>query len=188
MKFNLKDAPYDDRFLLNLWTYLYFSNEKSFLDKEKGVFWKRKGLYKVTWMDRYLFKSEKITFSEIEYVKESLKKFSIDDIKIIVLYIEVMNITDPFKSTISLINQTIKKIFVVAISFLISYKILPPEQILKTITDKNFVEVILELLLYFAIFIYYFRPLYLDSTHFRKKEEIKKILPKILQDVIDESK
>ena len=100
MNINYKRIHLDRNFELNLWVLLYFSNPKTVV-LEEDIFWrlyvkfkKGKVLQGNLRFHKWLLKSSKTTFDEIDIIFSSLSTLSTYDLKILLMLIENRQVDD----------------------------------------------------------------------------------------------
>lgn len=127
-----------------------------------------------------------MTLQEVEFVKESLEQISLEELQGINSYIILRESDNVIKSEIKLLTDLLKNSFILVITIIASYKILPKKILVEFFLNKDILEVLILTLLYLIIMFMYLRPTYLDFTYTRKRVEIANIFPKILFEVIQE--
>lgn len=96
LRFDYKEQSFDKEYLLEFWIYLYYINPSSMnrLVKKKKV---SKKIQKIGWLTKFFFKRSDVYLTELIYVKESLEKFSLNDLRVIQYYINMVKIeSNPF--------------------------------------------------------------------------------------------
>lgn len=127
-----------------------------------------------------------MTLQEVEFVKESLEQISLEELQGINSYIILRESDNVIKSELKLLTDLLKNSFILVITIIASYKILPKKILVEFFLNKDILEVLILTLLYLIIMFMYLRPTYLDFTYTLKRVEIANIFPKILFEVIQE--
>lgn len=126
MNFNYKRRFRTGNYLLELWTYLYFTNDKSVdevLASSRLLAFKffrrllRNKFITYSWFQKARFKREQITVSEIGIVKDSLYKISTSELEDLHYFIKVPVsndvILDSLKNTFSVVKNLVPIILTV---------------------------------------------------------------------------
>jgi len=138
LSFDYKTTHFDKYYLIKLWTYLYFLNQKAVLYEDKrsvSNFWNKilkkensknkLSTKNVSNIDEWYFKSQKMTLQEVEFVKESLEQISLEELQGINSYIILRESDNVIKSELKLLTDLLKNSFILVITIIASYKILP---------------------------------------------------------------
>lgn len=99
-----------------------------------------------------------MTLQEVEFVKESLEQISLEELQGINSYIILRESDNVIKSELKLLTDLLKNSFILVITIIASYKILPKKILVEFFLNKDILEVLILTLLYLIIMFMYFTP------------------------------
>ncbi|WP_242258310.1 hypothetical protein [Streptococcus thoraltensis] len=193
MNIDYKRIHLDRNFELNLWVLLYFSNPKSVV-LEEDIFWrlyvklkKGKVLHGNLRFRKWLLKSSKTTFDEIDVILSSLSTLSTYDLKILLMLIENGQVEDLFSEAKKFVNSVVSKasrILLILIPIFLSYEVVF-QSLISWVNTKNLFNTF-RLITYIS-FAYIYYVLYVDLLlHNSKKKEVKRYLPRLIYQVLEQ--
>lgn len=197
VNFNYKRRFRTSNYLLELWTYLYFTNDKSAVEVVINsrlfvykIFWKNRFM-KYTWCRKFWFKRDQITATEIGIVKDSLYKMSTSELEDLHYFIKVPVsndvILDSLKNTFSVVKN------VVPITLTIVTGVLGSD-FLGSLLDNvmknsnNILQIAIIIIGYYCIYLMYKTLIVEVFSTTMKKREINRILPLLVNDILKERK
>lgn len=200
MNFNYKRRFRTGNYLLELWTYLYFTNDKSVdevLASSRLLAFKffrrllRNKFITYSWFQKARFKREQITVSEIGIVKDSLYKISTSELEDLHYFIKVPVsndvILDSLKNTFSVVKNLVPIILTVVTGVLGSDFL---GSLLDTVmkNSNNILQIAIIIIGYYCIYLMYKTLIVEVFSTTMKKREINRILPLLVNDILKERK
>lgn len=197
MNFDYKNFLRTNNYLLELWTYLYFTNEKSAVEIlansnifVENFFGKNK-IVKYTWWRKVRFKRKQITVSEVGIVKDSLNRLSISELEDLRYFIKVPIsndiILDSLKNTFSIVKNLVPIILTLLTGVLGNNFLSSLLDIFKENTN-NVLQIAIILTGYYGIYLIYKTMIIEVFSTTMKKREINRILPLLVDDVLKEKR
>lgn len=197
MNFDYKNFLRTNNYLLELWTYLYFTNEKSAVEilANSNIFvenfWGKNKIVKYTWWRKVRFKRKQITVSEVGIVKDSLNKLSISELEDLRYFIKVPIpndiILDSLKNTFSIVKNLVPIILTLLTGVLGNNFLSSLLDIFKENTN-NVLQIVIVLTSYYGIYLMYKTMIIEVFSTTMKKREINRILPLLVDDVLKEKR
>lgn len=200
MNFNYKRRFRTGNYLLELWTYLYFTNDKSVdevLASSRLLAFKffrrllRNKFITYSWFQKARFKREQIMVSEIGIVKDSLYKISTSELEDLHYFIKVPVsndvILDSLKNTFSVVKNLVPIILTVVTGVLGSDFL---GSLLDTVmkNSNNILQIAIIVVGYYCIYLIYKTLIVEVFSTTMKKREINRILPLLVNDILKERK
>lgn len=197
MNFDYKNFLRTNNYLLELWTYLYFTNEKSAVEilANSNIFvenfWGKNKIVKYTWWRKVRFKRKQITVSEVGIVKDSLNRLSISELEDLRYFIKVPIsndiILDSLKNTFSIVKNLVPIILTLLTGVLGNNFLSSLLDIFKENTN-NVLQIAIILTGYYGIYLIYKTMIIEVFSTTMKKREINRILPLLVDDVLKEKR
>lgn len=195
MNFNYKRRFRTSNYLLELWTYLYFTNDKSAVEVAINsrlfvykIFWKNRFMI-YTWCRKFRFKRDQITATEIGIVKDSLSKMSTSELEDLHYFIKVPVsndvILDSLKNTFSVVKNLVPIILTIVTGVLGSDFL---DSLLDTVmkNSNNILQIAIIIIGYYCIYLMYKTLIVEMFSTTMKKREINRILPLLVNDILKE--
>ncbi|WP_155265877.1 hypothetical protein [Streptococcus equinus] len=197
MNFDYKNFLRTNNYLLELWTYLYFTNEKSAVEilANSNIFVEnflgKNKIVKYTWWRKVRFKRKQITVSEVGIVKDSLNRLSISELEDLRYFIKVPIsndiILDSLKNTFSIVKNLVPIILTLLTGVLGNNFLSSLLDIFKENTN-NVLQIAIILTGYYGIYLIYKTMIIEVFSTTMKKREINRILPLLVDDVLKEKR
>lgn len=197
MNFDYKNFLRTNNYLLELWTYLYFTNEKSAVEilANSNIFVEnflgKNKIVKYTWWRKVRFKRKQITVSEVGIVKDSLNRLSISELEDLRYFIKVPIsndiILDSLKNTFSIVKNLVPIILTLLTGVLGNNFLNSLLDIFKENTN-NVLQIAIILTGYYGIYLIYKTMIIEVFSTTMKKREINRILPLLVDDVLKEKR
>ncbi|SER45909.1 hypothetical protein [Streptococcus gallolyticus] len=200
MNFNYKRRFRTGNYLLELWTYLYFTNDRSVdevLASSRLLAFKffrrllRNKFITYSWFQKARFKREQITVSEIGIVKDSLHKMSTSELEDLHYFIKVPVsndvILDSLKNTFSVVKNLVPIILTIVTGVLGSDFL---GSLLNTVMENsnNILQITIIIIGYYCMYLMYKTLIVEVLSTTMKKREINRILPLLVNDILKERK
>ncbi|KXT75184.1 hypothetical protein STRDD10_00420 [Streptococcus sp. DD10] len=91
MKFDYRTSYYNRYYLLKLWEYLYFSNEKSWKYFKGDFSPESQRIQKINWYTKFRYRGRTLNVEEVEIVKEQLSKMKVGELENLIEFIEMVH-------------------------------------------------------------------------------------------------
>lgn len=193
--FDFKIAKYDNKYLLKLWSKLYYEDAvvQVKLDSKKRIAKNsQKKIYKISILDRYFFERLPISYEEVEVVKRGLSKRTLEELKVLEIYLQSTKVQNEVVESWRMVWLFLKKLNNLIVSFILVLGIFRYETVQelfkKVISSNSFWYLFIVFVIYSITIIYlYTGTSFMFSTKY-KSQQIESIFPVILKDVLDDKK
>ena len=185
MEFDYRTSHYNRFYLLKLWEYLYFSNEKSWKYFKRDFSSENGQIQKIDWYTKFRYRGRTLNLEEVEIVKEQLSKMSVKDLEILIEFIELKHSDRLIIRALKYIWNSLVKLFSYIISATAVLKLFEIKRTEISVSLAWFSVILIGVLLF--IWISFFILSVQSEFAFREKRmEIESVLPKLIKNVIEE--
>ncbi|MFS1664691.1 hypothetical protein [Streptococcus sp. zg-JUN1979] len=183
MRFDYRSRRLSKKYLLEVWTQLYFSHPKSLILYHRFKVKKGK-IRKIGWLDRRKFQLQNISIEELDMVREMLSSFDINQLEELDYFIQMSVVDSDGMESVKFArkyfwNGLILSIVPLFFTFF---------EIEKTVISVNgdIIYLIIQIMGFVWFLLYAGFELFLDYSTYKKRTSVNSILPKLIKDILKE--